>query len=35
VNLGFGLPVVNFMRNGTLIAQARATGLTGTTLTVP
>jgi hypothetical protein len=35
VNLGFGLPVVNFMRNGTLIAQARATGLTSTTLTVP
>jgi subtilisin family serine protease len=35
-NLGFGLPVVNFMSGGTLIAQARATGLTGsTTLTVP
>jgi hypothetical protein len=35
-NLGFGLPVVNFMRNGTVIAQARATALTGsTTLTVP
>jgi Subtilase family/HYDIN/CFA65/VesB-like, Ig-like domain len=35
-NLGFGLPVVNFMRNGALIAQARATGLAGgTTLTVP
>jgi subtilisin len=35
-NLGFGLPVVNFIRNGTMIAQARATGLTGsTTLTVP
>jgi Subtilase family len=35
-NLGFGLPVVNFVRNGTLIAQARATGLSGsTTLTVP
>jgi hypothetical protein len=35
-NLGFGLPVVNFMNGGTLIAQARATGLTGsTTLTVP
>src|SRR5262245_4423546 len=35
-NLGFGLPVVNFMRGTTLIAQARATGLTGsTTLTVP
>ncbi len=35
-NLGFGLPVVNFMRGGTLIAQARATALAGgTTLTVP
>src|SRR5439155_274370 len=35
-NLGFGLPVVNFVRNGVLIAQARATGLSGsTTLTVP
>jgi hypothetical protein len=35
-NLGFGLPVVNFMRNGALLAQARATGLAGgTTLTVP
>ncbi|PYN33105.1 MAG: hypothetical protein DME01_19695 [Candidatus Rokuibacteriota bacterium] len=35
-NLGYGLPVVNFMRNGALIAQARATGLAGsTTLTVP
>src|SRR5262249_38287312 len=35
-NSGFGLPVVNFVRNGTLIAQARATGLSGsTTLTVP
>jgi hypothetical protein len=35
-NLGFGLPVVNFMRGNTLLAQARATALTGsTTLTVP
>ncbi len=35
-NLGFGLPVVNFVRNGVLLAQARATALTGhTTLTVP
>ncbi|TMK25268.1 MAG: hypothetical protein E6G64_16285 [Actinobacteria bacterium] len=35
-DLGFGLPVVNFMRGTTLIAQARATALTGsTTLTVP
>src|SRR3989442_2709433 len=32
-NLGFGLPVVNFMRGTTLLAQARATALTsGTTL---
>ena len=35
-NLGYGLPVVNFVRGTTLIAQARATALTGsTTLTVP
>ncbi len=34
-NLGFGLPVVNFMRNGTYLAQARATGMTATSLTVP
>jgi subtilisin family serine protease len=34
-NQGFGLPVVNFMRDTTLIAQARATALTSTTLTVP
>src|SRR5207253_1752915 len=35
-NLGFGLPVVNFMRSSTLLAQVRATTLTGTTtLTVP
>ncbi|MGH7326684.1 MAG: S8 family serine peptidase, partial [Candidatus Rokuibacteriota bacterium] len=36
VNLGFGLPVVNFVRSGALLAQARATALTdGSTLTVP
>jgi hypothetical protein len=35
VNLGFGLPVINFTRGGTLIAQARTTAMTGTTLTVP
>jgi subtilisin family serine protease len=35
VNLGFGLPVVNFARNGLLVAQARATAMTGSTLTVP
>src|SRR5260370_1046322 len=36
VNLGFGLPVVNFSRRRTLLAQARATALTvTTTLTVP
>src|SRR5439155_472704 len=35
-NLGFGLPVVNFMNGTTLLAQARATALAGnTTLTVP
>jgi hypothetical protein len=35
-NLGYGLPVVNFMRGNTLLAQARATALTGNTaLTVP
>src|SRR5439155_1237229 len=35
-NLGFGLPVVNFMSGTTLLAQARATALAGsTTLTVP
>jgi len=35
-NLGFGLPVVNFTRNTTVLAQARATALAGsTTLTVP
>src|SRR5437773_2134534 len=35
-HLGFGLPVVNFVRGSTLLAQARATALTGsTTLTVP
>src|SRR5262249_26072752 len=34
-NLGFGLPVVNFVRNGLAIAQARATSGNGTTLTVP
>ena len=35
-NVGFGLPVVNFYRGTTLLAQARATALSGsTTLTVP
>ena len=34
-NSGFGLPVVNFMRNGAALGQARATAMTGTTLTVP
>jgi subtilisin family serine protease len=34
-NRGFGLPVINFVRAGTLVAQARATALTLTTLTVP
>ena len=30
-SIGFGLPVVNFTRGGTLLAQARATALTGST----
>jgi hypothetical protein len=34
-NLGFGLPVVNFMRNGTRLASVRATSVTNTTLVVP
>src|SRR5262249_35240706 len=34
-NLGVGLPVVNFVRNGGVIAQARATGRSSSTLTVP
>src|SRR5262249_20617225 len=35
-NNGFGLPVVNFTRGTTVLAQARATAMTGsTTLTVP
>src|SRR5438309_1056514 len=35
-NTGSGLPVVNFARGGVVLAQARATALTGgTTLTVP
>ncbi len=34
-NFGFGLSVANFYRNGTLIAQARASSGTSTSLTVP
>jgi hypothetical protein len=34
-NLGFGLPIVNFTRNGAVLAQARATAMTASTLTVP
>jgi len=35
-NLGFRLPVVNFMRGSAMLAQARATAIAGTTtLTVP
>src|SRR5207245_5555047 len=35
-NRGFGLPAVNFTRGGVVLAQARATALTGSTaLTVP
>ena len=35
VNLGFGTPVINFIRGGSLLAQSRATTLTPTALTVP
>ena len=34
-NSGFGLPVANFTRNGTVIAQARATSGSSTSLTIP
>src|SRR4029450_4768054 len=34
-NLGFGLPAVNFTRNGILLGQVRATSVTSTTLVVP
>jgi hypothetical protein len=34
-NLGFGLPAVNFTRNGVLLGQVRATSMTSTTLVVP
>src|SRR5207249_227324 len=35
-SVGFGIPMTNFMRGTTLLAQARATALTGgNTLTVP
>jgi subtilisin family serine protease len=34
-NLGFGLPIANFARNGVVLAQARATAMTPTSLTVP
>jgi hypothetical protein len=34
-NLGFGLPVVNFVRNGAKLGQVRATSVTNTTLVVP
>ena len=34
-NAGFGMPVVNFTRNGVLLGQVRATGVAGATLTVP
>ena len=35
VNFGYGLPVANFYRNGTLIAQARSSSGSGTALTIP
>jgi hypothetical protein len=34
-NLGFGLPVVNFVRNGINLGQVRATSVTNTTVVVP
>jgi hypothetical protein len=34
-NLGHGLPVVNFVRNGVNLGQVRATSVTNTTLVVP
>src|SRR5207247_554799 len=34
-NLGFGLPVANFIRNGAIVAQSRGTAFTPTSLTVP
>src|SRR5204863_7241012 len=34
-NSGFGLPVINFTRSGTVLAQARATSGTNTSITVP
>ena len=34
-DLGFSLPVVNFTRNGVVLAQARATSGNNTILTVP
>jgi hypothetical protein len=34
-NLGFGMPVANFTRNGTLLGQVRATSVSNTTLVVP
>ena len=35
VNAGFGLSVVNFTRSGQVLAQARASSGTGTTLNIP
>jgi len=34
-NLGFGLPAVNFTRNGVKLGQVLATSMTNTTLVVP
>jgi hypothetical protein len=34
-NFGFGLPVINFYRGGTLLAQARGTAAAAGALTVP
>ena len=35
VNLGYGLPVINFMRNGSKLNQVPATSVTSTTVIVP
>jgi Subtilase family/Fervidolysin N-terminal prodomain/HYDIN/CFA65/VesB-like, Ig-like domain len=34
-NLGFGLPAANFMLNGTLVGQVRATSVSNNTLAIP
>jgi hypothetical protein len=34
-NQGYGLPIANFVKSGAVVAQARATAMTATSLTVP